>query len=233
MKEADGVASGNSWTEKAAELGRDGYVLLPGMIDAPRLSALRAFADSIALEHKADYPDADIDVGFAPHSAAVLDLMDQLPARPLLQHFLGEAPVFVTAWQRVALQHSDGGVWHQDLQREIWPPALNVAIYLDAVTPRNGPTLVVPGTHVLPHPEFDRRVQPKQTAVLGPAGTVAVFFSTVWHRAAANTTDQPRRALFIYYRAADAIRVRRAPDPATGQGWKLGDAGPLNEHWSG
>jgi ectoine hydroxylase-related dioxygenase (phytanoyl-CoA dioxygenase family) len=62
---------------------------------------------------------------------------------------------------------------------------------------------------------------------------VAVFFATVWHRGAANTTDQPRRALFCYYRAADAIRVRRTPDPTAGQGWVLGDADLLNEHWSG
>jgi ectoine hydroxylase-related dioxygenase (phytanoyl-CoA dioxygenase family) len=107
-----------------------------------------------------------------------------------------------------------------------------VAIYLDAVTECNGPTLVVPGTHTLPHPEFDRAVHPKQTAVLGPAGSVALFFATVWHRGAANTTNQPRRALFCYYRAPDAIRVRRTPDPTAGTGWVLGDAGVLSAHWS-
>jgi hypothetical protein len=227
------VAPHSSWAVHAADLGRDGYVLLPGAIGARRVCALRAFAGSIPLERKADYPDADTDVGFAPRSGAVESLIHHLPAWPLLQHFLGDVPVFITAWQRVALPHSDGGVWHQDLQREFWPPALNVAIYLDGVTPLNGPTLVVPGTHVLPHPEFDRRVQPKQIPVLGPPGTVAVFFSTVWHRAAENTTDRPRRALFFYYRSADSIRIRRAPDPAAGQGWILGDAEPLNEHWSG
>lgn len=223
----------SSWTVKAADLGRDGFVLFPNTIDARRLSALRAFANSIPLERKADYPEADADVGFAPNSALVEGLWDLLPARPLLLHFLGKVPVFIMAWQRVARPHSEGGVWHQDLQREFWPPALNVAVYLDRVTPRNGPTIVVPGTHVLPHPEFDRRVQPKQIPVLGPAGSVAVFFSTIWHRAGANTTDRPRRALFCYYRAADAIRVRRAPDPATGQGWILGGAEPLNKHWLG
>jgi hypothetical protein len=102
------VAPHSSWAVKAADLGRDGYVLLPGAIGARRVSALRAFADSIPLARKADYPDADTDVGFAPRSAAVENLIDHLPAWPLLQHFLGEVPVFLTAWKRVALPHSDG-----------------------------------------------------------------------------------------------------------------------------
>jgi ectoine hydroxylase-related dioxygenase (phytanoyl-CoA dioxygenase family) len=100
-------------------------------------------------------------VGFAPHTPTLQSLIDDPPVHPLLQRFLGTKPAFITAWQRVALPHSKGGVWHQDLQREFWPPALNVVIYLDAVTEHNGPTLVVPGTHMLPHPEFDRTVHPK------------------------------------------------------------------------
>jgi hypothetical protein len=214
--------SDTTWASTAADLGRDGFVLLPGALDAYRLNALRALADAIALDRRADYPGADIDVGFATQTAELQDLIENSSAYPLLQHFLGSAPTLITAWQRVARPHSKGGVWHQDLQREIWPPALNVAIYLDSVTEHNGPTLVVPGTHVLPHPEFDRRVQPRQTPVLGPAGGVSVLYATVWHRGAANTTDRPRRALFCYYQRADAIRARRTSDPPAGQGWALG-----------
>jgi hypothetical protein len=212
------------WTALAADLGRDGYVMIPGMLAARRLDLLRGFAQKIALAAKADYPDADMDVGFAPESPELQDLIDDPPAGPLLEHFLGKRPTFINAWQRVSLPHSKGGVWHQDLQRNIWPPALNVAIYLDEVTELNGPTLVVPGTHVLPHPEFDRALQPRQTAVRGPAGSVAVFFATIWHRGAANSTDAPRRAFFCYYRRADAIRIRGAPDPAPGEGRGLASA---------
>jgi hypothetical protein len=207
-------------------------VVLPGVLAANRLSALRALARKIALREKADYPEADTDVGHVPHTSMLQALIDDSPARPLLRYFLGMTPTFINAWQRVALPHSAGGVWHQDLQREFWPPALNLAIYLNTVTEQNGPTLVVPGTHMLPHPEFDRAVYPKQTAILGPAGSLVVFFASVWHRGAANTTDHPRRALFCYFRAADAIRVRRTPDPVQGQGWVLGNADLLNEHWS-
>lgn len=220
------------WLAYAADLGRDGYVLIRDALPGSRLRELREFADTIALEAKADYPNADMDVGHAPPSPTLQQLMDDPPAFPILKHFFGTAPAFINAWQRVSLPHSKGGVWHQDLQREFWPAALNVAIYLDAVTEHNGPTLVVPGTHTLPHPEFDRTVHPKQTAVLGPAGSVAVFFATVWHRGAANTTDHARRALFCYYRAAHAIRVRRAPDPRAGEGWVLGAATQLNSYWS-
>jgi hypothetical protein len=221
----------HDWDALAVSFGRDGFIAVQNAVGPARLSELRALAESIAITEQADYPDSDKDVGFTTYDASVLGLMKDPPARPLLQRFLGDKPVFTVVWQRVGLPHSKGGVWHQDWEREFWPPAINLAVYLDDVTEENGPTLVVPGTHVLPHPEFDRANHPKQTPILGPAGTVALMFPTVWHRGSANTTDRPRRALFCYYRSAEAIRVRRPPDPEPGQGWVLGDPGPAYPHW--
>ena len=58
-----------------------------------------------------------MDVGFAPESPELQDLIDDPPAGPLLERFLGKTPTFINAWQR-ALPHSKGGVRHQDLQRK-------------------------------------------------------------------------------------------------------------------
>lgn len=221
------------WKSLALNVSRDGFVVVPGALREEDLRDFRAIADATALTDRADYPGADQDVGYLPNDdQKVMPLMNSPPLLTLLELLLGPRPLFINAWMRVALPHSVGGVWHQDLEREFWPAAVNVALYLDDVTLDNGPTLVVPGTHTLPHPEFDARSQPRQCAILGRAGTVALMYPTTWHRGSANRTDRPRRALFVYYRSRDAIRVRRSPDPAPGEGWVLGDAGPPHPHWS-
>ena len=219
--------------EVALSLARDGFVVLPELLSASELSVYRALADSVLLADRADYPGSQKDVGFLDgKDPNVLKVLKNPPLREVLVRFLGDPPVFLNAWVRVALASSPGAPWHQDLQREFWPTPINLAIYLDEVTPENGPTLVVPGTQTLPHPEFDTRPQPHERQVLGPAGTAALFYATVWHRGSANRSAHPRRALFAYYRARDAVRIRRPPDPAAGEGQELGAPGPLPTQWA-
>ena len=54
---------------------------------------------------------------------------------------------------------------------------------------------------------------------------------SIVNMSSANGTDRPRRALFCYYRAREAVRVRRSPDPEPGDGWVLGDPGEPDPHW--
>ena len=221
--------SDTEWDSLAVAMARNGYVVVPEAITGERLELFRRLAGLTPLTQEADYPGSDKDVGYVMDELIVV-LQSDPPVRPLLQRLLSE-PVFLVAWQRVGLPGSKGAPWHQDWEREFWPPAINLALYLDDVTTENGPTLVVPGTHTLPHPVFDDRVQPDEQKVVGPAGTVALFYPTVWHRGSANRTERPRRALFCYYRSPNAIRVRRSPDPQPGEGWVLGEAGVADPHW--
>src|ERR1700728_4924319 len=129
-------------------LARDGFVVVPGLLSDSELETYRALADRVLLSNRADYPGSERDVGFLDgKDPNVLELMKNPPFREVLVRFLGDDPVFVNAWVRVALPASPGAPWHQDLQREFWPTPINLAIYLDDVTSDNGPTLVVPGTH--------------------------------------------------------------------------------------
>ena len=216
----------------AVSLARDGFVVVPGLLSDTELGTYRALANEVLLADRADYPGSEKDVGFLDgKDPNVLRIFRSPPLREVLVRFLGHPLVFVNAWVRVALPSSAGAPWHQDLQREFWPTPINLAIYLDDVTTHNGPTLVVPGTHTLPHPEFDMRLQPRERQVLGRAGTAALFYATVWHRGSPNRTAAPRRALFAYYRGKDAVRIRRPPDPAPGKGQELGSPGPLPAQW--
>lgn len=218
--------------EISLRLAKEGFVVLPELLTDGELRTYRALADRVLLADRADYPGSQKDVGFLDgRDPNVLRILKDPPLRQVLARLLGDPPVFVNAWVRIALPSSPGAPWHQDLQREYWPTPINLAIYLDDVTNENGPTLVVPGTHTLPHPEFDKRQQPRERQVLGRAGTAALFYATVWHRGSANRTAYPRRALFAYYRAKDAVRIRRPPDPTAGKGQELATAGPLPAQW--
>jgi Phytanoyl-CoA dioxygenase (PhyH) len=221
------------WGTISLNFAKDGYVVVPELLSVDELAAYRRLADKTILADRADYPGSDRDVGFVDSKdTEAPDILKNPPLREVLARLLGERLVFINAWVRVALPNSPGAPWHQDLQREFWPTPINVALYLDDVTEENGPTLVVPGTHTLPHPEFDTRRQPRERLVLGPAGTAALFYATIWHRGSPNRTASRRRALFAYYRSKEAIRIRRPPDPAPGQGWELGRPGPLPEQWT-
>lgn len=110
------------------------------------------------------------------------------------------------------------GGWHAD-----WPFNQNNAGHIPApypdalfhltslwmITPfsqQNGGTLVVPGSHrQLTNPthsdngvEIDQEV-PSEMNVTGPAGSVLLFDSRLWHAASPNLTDQPRVALAVRY----------------------------------
>ncbi|MCB0213137.1 MAG: phytanoyl-CoA dioxygenase family protein [Anaerolineae bacterium] len=82
---------------------------------------------------------------------------------------------------------------------------------LDAFTPDNGATRIIPGTHhsnkvpadVL---EDTYAIHPHETVMTGQAGDVAVFNGHCWHAGGLNRTDKPRRAILAHYLRADTPR---------------------------
>ncbi|MEM7342851.1 MAG: phytanoyl-CoA dioxygenase family protein [Chloroflexota bacterium] len=82
---------------------------------------------------------------------------------------------------------------------------------LDAFTPENGATRIVPGTHLtgkvpveaLADPYADH---PDEIVLQGQPGDVAIFNGHCWHAGGLNTTDKPRRAILAHYYRADIPR---------------------------
>jgi len=80
----------------------------------------------------------------------------------------------------------------------------NVVWMLDDFTPDNGATRAVPGSHrrgqrpqdVLDDPAAEH---PEQVLITGPAGSLCVMNSHLWHGGTANRTDTPRLALHTFY----------------------------------
>jgi ectoine hydroxylase-related dioxygenase (phytanoyl-CoA dioxygenase family) len=75
---------------------------------------------------------------------------------------------------------------------------------LDDFVADNGPTRLVPGSHLwgkLPADEMSDPAapHPNERVILAPAGTVVIFNSHLWHGGTLNRTATPRRALHSYF----------------------------------
>ncbi len=97
-----------------------------------------------------------------------------------------------------------------------YPLVCNMAWMLTDFTEDNGATLVTPGSHKEPHPDYFNN-PPEMVPLVAPAGTVAIFEGRLWHAAGENKTDDPRYALLSYFcrpfvRQQDNAMLSLAPE---------------------
>lgn len=124
--------------------------------------------------------------------------------------------------------------WHQDFTFDPHSndDLITALLFLDDVTPQNGPLHIVPGTHRGPlrslwHsgkftgavsedlvPGYERAAIPCH----GPAGSVCLMHSRVAHASEANRSDGPRTLFIVAYAAADAIPLAANAVPSIHEG---------------
>jgi ectoine hydroxylase-related dioxygenase (phytanoyl-CoA dioxygenase family) len=100
--------------------------------------------------------------------------------------------------------HIDQGMvpwWTQD------PLVVNTFFFLTDYTEENGATLVVPGTHLRPTPDWSDYSGDDAVAVEGPAGTALLVDGRCWHAAGINTNGE-LRATVLGYCASPWVRQR-------------------------
>ncbi|MEZ5277132.1 MAG: phytanoyl-CoA dioxygenase family protein [Opitutaceae bacterium] len=204
----------------------DGYALVPGVLDAVEVATLRATADRFI-----DHPEA-IDPSFIQQVYGTTVLRNTQSLDPVFCELLGRkafvdlaaallGPDFGFCGQNV-IRSGKGeaiSIWHVDDELEVpLPdnvPSHNRAMHLpviwfsfqialsDILTPDDGATEVVPGSHysgrVPPRnridpdendlPSFEgRRAEP----ILCRAGDVYLFNHQLWHRGRPNRTGKIR-----------------------------------------
>lgn len=127
-------------------------------------------------------------------------------------HLLEEFPLWAVAeafFRGPFILNSFGGVLHVSgaktyigrVHRDVrtftagLPLMLNVLIMLDPFTEANGATYLLAGSHRSPAKPDDDFFYERASRAVGPAGTVVLFDSNLWHAAGVNRTQSPRRAL--------------------------------------
>ena len=112
-------------------------------------------------------------------------------------------------------------VWHRDLPylNHSTPNLITAMLCLDPMTPENGATVVLPGTHRIDHahvtaadmdiPETELPDVPRVT-VTCPAGAAVLFHVNIIHGGGANRSDMPRRNVIGIWAGPDTYPVTAA-----------------------
>jgi ectoine hydroxylase-related dioxygenase (phytanoyl-CoA dioxygenase family) len=200
---------------EARQLDEHGYVLLEGFIDEGMREGLRRRLRELYAE-EGDHAGREFRT--EAHAQRLANLVDKgdvfgrAIAWPALlayvRHVLGPDIKLSSLNARSADPHSDSvQPLHVDMgalpdEQGYW--VCNTVWMLDDFTPENGATRVVPGSH-----RWRRRPQevladalaphPQEVLVTGPAGSIAVINSHVWHGGTANRTASPRLAMHAFY----------------------------------
>lgn len=86
---------------------------------------------------------------------------------------------------------------HRDVQTFIpnYNLRLNMLVMLDDFTLANGATQIMPSSHTRPDRPTPDEFDQAPLSITGPAGSVVLFNSYLWHRGTLNRTDRNRVAL--------------------------------------
>jgi hypothetical protein len=92
----------------------------------------------------------------------------------------------------VARVHRDQRTFSGDLHL-----MAQLLVMLDDFTEDNGATFLLTGSHRQLEPPADEAFFRDADRAIGPAGSIVVFDSNLWHAAGRNRSDRPRRALTL------------------------------------
>jgi hypothetical protein len=197
-----------------------GLTVLEGVISedhAGRLAASLAEADRVAgtdYTHQQAYA-RHVKSVFV-HDPTFLDLIDNEAVLGLAEDLLGRDIILGSMNARIVRPGDPAQPLHSDipppLRKAGRPVMLNAVWMLDAFTPDNGATRVVPGSHQHPLPEPPAGVDlPYGVSPTGRAGSVLMFNGQCWHGGGANRSPAPRHAVFAHYRVGPWMRFQIDP----------------------
>jgi ectoine hydroxylase-related dioxygenase (phytanoyl-CoA dioxygenase family) len=193
-----------------SEFAREGYVILPGLLEPTRADALHAAFDELPLgESPTSVPGATLGRRQANERALLRnerfrDVIREPELLRTVEAALGE-DIHLIAYE--ALEVPPGGGkrrdWHCDFHFITSAPLVaNVGIYLQDMDDEAGPLLIIPQSHTWEREPTTDEVEselPDELALRVGRGTAVVFHGRLWHSASQNQTSKPRRALFPYF----------------------------------
>ena len=133
-----------------------------------------------------------------------IDLLDNKTIDDFVPDFLGDDAILFSYTANIARPGNTPMHMHTD-QITIQPPIRQVAVgmnlmyFLEDVTPENGGTLVMPGSHKGNLAPDDPYNPVDTVAASGPAGTCMVFESRLWHATGANRVPGSERPVILVF----------------------------------
>ena len=204
--------------QQRESLGRDGYLLVPSLLDEAVLGPIAIRLEELVRQTVAAW---DADPGRAAaeqvERGVVRVKLDRADPDfgPCRQHpLLSDAATAVlgNTWYLAALSLRAPlpGCGHQGLHSDFeerriageWQ-TLSAMWCITAFTPGNGPLRVIPGSHRVREPPIDMLVfgsgmgpHPDEVKIVAPAGSVILFNSAdLWHSGTLNYSPVPRLAV--------------------------------------
>jgi ectoine hydroxylase-related dioxygenase (phytanoyl-CoA dioxygenase family) len=205
-------------------LQRDGYVILPSLLSAAQLQAVR---DALAPHLQGLRTGRNDFEGYKSERVYALlaksPVFAELAAQPLVldiceavlgANFMLSACLAINTHPGETVQplHFDDSFYH--LPRPRPPCGVSAFWAIDEFTADNGPTEIIPGSHLwddappigavveqsfLPGAELPAQDHPALQKVLMPAGSLMLAMGTLWHRGGANQSAQPRLLITPQY----------------------------------
>lgn len=212
--------------QRIKHLEIEGFVLIPDLLLPEQVAAVKAELDRLPTK-ATDYSENQrgyVDVQWTD-SPQCLDLI----ALPAMMDFLGtlfgDELICTSCVYALSRPGHPGIAIHTDAQpygskifglQASAPRLVRVLYYLDDLTPKRSPLLVIPHSHLSLHADanpYNRYlVHPESQMITCKAGSAAIINQAVFHGNYPNTSQEDRHLLAIAYRPAWAGPIAEVPD---------------------
>lgn len=197
----------------------DGWYVMEGVIPENEVDTVRESVEQSTIVHR--NPNAPDGIGHVPgfirYDQSIAPFLADPRMLALVEALLGPHVRISFTTGTINYPGNERGGWHGD-----WPFNQNNAGHIPAPYPdatmhittlwmlspftcENGGTLIVPGSHRSNNnPTGNNGVDPNapyptEMQATGPAGSVLVMDSRMWHATAPNRTEQPRTSVVVRY----------------------------------
>jgi hypothetical protein len=197
-------------SDLSARLCEQGWVLLSSVVSAEFVERLARALDSVY----ADQRELQLRNGVGNGTngtvhhlpcagGSFLELLDRDHGQHLLDSYF-QGPYILNTYggllnlpddpSYVARVHRDQRTFSGDLHL-----MAQLLVMLDEFTEENGATFLLTGSHRRAEKPSDEMFFREAARAVGPAGSIVVFDSNLWHAAGRNRSGRPRRALTLAF----------------------------------
>jgi hypothetical protein len=191
-------------------LRENGWAMLPSRVPAERVSRLTRQLDAVYAEQRVMQlrngvgDGTDGTVHHLPCAGgAFLEFLEQEHGQPLVEQYFQGPYILNTYGGVLNLPHDASYVGRVHRDQRTFSGDLHLMVQLlvmlDDFTEENGATYFLSGSHRLRDKPADDAFFRDAARAVGPAGSMVVFDSNLWHAAGVNRSNRPRRALTLAF----------------------------------